>query len=143
MTLIVTKEIAEALDCCGNGYVTFQERLGARESMPYQELINIAFEMDKIAPEDGYVYWATSLRNSYKFYLMQGAYTMSDKFKVFNHKTGSHETFTTVEEAIARRQQLIDEFMAESLPMFSINREILVNDGADAMWVPLAELPNS
>jgi hypothetical protein len=141
MTLIVTKEIAKALGCCGNGYVTFENRLGDRPSMPYQELINIAFEMDKIAPEDKYVFWATYLRTDYKFYLMQGAFTMVDKYQVFNHKTGQHEPFNTLAEAQARKQQLIDEFIEEHKSWFHINQEILVNDGQDAMWVPLEDLP--
>ena len=68
---------------------------------------------------------------------------MTNKYQVFNHKTGQHESFTDADEAIARRKQIIDEFVAENTFMFAINREILVNDGQDAMWVPLAELPNS
>jgi hypothetical protein len=140
MTLIVTKEIAKALGCCGNGYVTFENRLGDRPNMPYQELINIAFEMDKIAPEDKYVYWATSLPNTYQFHLMQGAFTVVDKYQVFNHKTGQHEPFSTLEEAKARQQQIIDEFIQEHKDKFSINQEILVNDGKDAMWAPLEEI---
>ena len=143
MTLKVTKEILAAHNCCAHGINTFNERIGDRQSMDYHEFLTIAFEVDKAHPEEMYILYTRELLNSAKFYLMQGAYTMTDKFQVFNHKTGQHEEFHTVEEAKARRQQIIDEFVAENSYMFNINREILVNDGQDAMWVPLSELPNS
>jgi len=111
--------------------------------MTYQEFLALSFEMDKIHPEDMYILYTRDLLNIAKFYLLQGAYTMTNKYQVFNHKTGQHESFTDADEAIARRKQIIDEFVAENTFMFAINREILVNDGQDAMWVPLAELPNS
>lgn len=142
MTLIVNKQILEALECCANGMATFNERIGDRPSMDYQEFLALAFEMDKIHPEDMYIFYTRGLLEKAKFYLMQGAYTMTDKFQVFNHKTGLHEAFTTLEEATARRTQIVNEFIADNPHMFSINREILVNDGQDAMWVSVKDLPD-
>lgn len=142
MTLIVNKEILETLNCCANGMATFNERIGDRPAMSYQEFLALAFEMDKIHPEDMYILYTRDLLKAPKFYLLQGAYSMTDKFQVFNHKTGQHESFTNLEEATARRNQIINEFVADNPHMFSVNREILVNDGQDAMWVSLADLPN-
>lgn len=142
MTLKVSKQILEAHNCCQVGVEVFDSRLNGRTEMELSEFTNLAFEMEQTNPEEHYVYFLMGLKQSAKFYLLQGAYTMTDKYQVFNHKTGKHEAFNSLEEATARRQQIIDEFMVENAFMFSINREILVNDGADAMWVPLSELPN-
>jgi hypothetical protein len=142
MTLKVNKQILEAHNCCQVGVEVFDSRLGDRPEMELSEFTNLAFEMEKTNPEEHYVYFLMELKKSAKFYLLQGAYTMTDKFQVFNHKTGLHEPFDTLEEATARRQQLINEYLIENAFMFNINREILVNGGQDAMWVPLSDLPN-
>lgn len=142
MTLRVDRQILEVHLCCPNGMATFDARINGRPSMSYVEFLTLAFEMDKAHPEDMYILYARDLLKSAKFYLMQGAYTMTDKFQVFNYKTGQHEAFTSLEEATARRQQLIAEYIAENTFIFAINREILVNDGQDSMWVPLSDLPD-
>jgi hypothetical protein len=142
MTLKVTKEILALHNCCQGGVDNFTNRLGDRTEMDLSEFTELAFEIEKTKPAESYVYFLMELRKSAKFYLLQGAYTMTDKFQVFNHKTGLHEPFNTLEEATARRQELINEYLIENASMFNINQEILVNDGADSMWVPLSELPN-
>lgn len=141
MTLKVTKQILAVHSCCQGGVENFTNRLGGRTEMELSEFAELAFEIEKTKPAESYVYFLMELKKSAKFYLMQGAFTMVDKYQVFNHKTGQYEPFNSLTEAKARQQEIIDEFIQEHKERFVINQEILVNDGKDAMWVPVDEIP--
>lgn len=125
----------EFINVLGNGDANF--------TMPYDEALQhvIALEEQDPVKYKGWSIWVRRLPKSHKFYTMQGAYVMTDKFKVFNQKTGTHEEFTTLEEAIVRRQELLNQFVVDNPHMFSINREIIVNGGPDTMWAPITDLP--
>lgn len=143
MTLIVNKKIMMAHGLCGPGLQEFIQVLGNGDenfTMPFDEALAYVKNLE-LTDKQFSSAWVENLLKSHKFYLMQGAYTMTDKFQVFNHKTGQHEPFDNLEQAIARRQELFNEFIAENSFMFNVNREIIVNGGPDVMWVPITDLP--
>lgn len=143
MTLIVNKEIMLAHGLCGPGLDNFINVLGKGDesfTLDLEAAIAHVAKMEETNPQFS-AQWVRNLRKSFKFYKMQGAYTMTDKFKVFNQKAGRHEEFLTLEEAIARRQEILNEFVADNPHMFVINREVLLDGGPDTMWVPIKDLP--
>lgn len=143
MTLYVTEEIINSFGVCSAGASEFVKAIETYPNgqMPYKDFLKMAFDLDKTYPEEHFLAFAINLKTNFLFYKMQGAYTMTDKFKVFNHKTGLHEELGTLEEALLRRQEILTEFFKENAFMFSVNREVIVGDGPDTMWVPISDLP--